>query len=193
MMENNDKEKSFDQNLSIHDTSPKGDSTFDQTLSTHSSSLELNPNATSPRGDSTFDQLTLELMCNKKKYNKIIEKTNPKKFEENREQLIKLNKYSNKIMNLTKQILDYPDIQITNEINNAFEEYSRVCIRYFEMKEYENKYNNEREFHDEDEDMLFYKMDESYENNDYSDTYFTNNPMNKLPSKSYWGKSINKI
>lgn len=141
--------------------------------------------------EKSFDQLTLELMCNKKKYNKIIEKTNPKKFEENREQLLKLNKYSKKIMNITKELLDSPDTQITNEINNAFEEYSKICIRYFEMKEYENKFNNEIE--SQDEDMLFDKIDDSYENTEKLDSYFTPNPMNSLPSKSYWGKSIHKI
>ena len=150
---------------------------------------ELTSVDTSFNGNSSFDQITLELMCNKKKYNKIIEKTNPKKFEENREQTIKLNKYSDKIMNITNQLLDSPDTQITNEINNAFEEYSRICIRYFEMKEYENKYNHESE----DEDILFGNIDDSYENKEKIDPFFTPNPMNKIPTKSYWGKSIHKI
>ena len=144
--------------------------------------IDTSHNDTSFNGNASFDQITLELMCNKKKYNKIIEKTNPKKFEENREQTNKLNKYSDKIMNITNQLLESPEIQITNEINNAFEEYSKICIRYFEMKEYENKYNRESE----DEDMMFDKIDDSYENIEKIDTFFT-------PSKSYWGKSIHKI
>ena len=160
-----------------------------ETLSTHSNDESqirvvdnMSQNNTLFNKNSSFDQITLELMCNKKKYNKIIEKTNPKKFEENREQTIKLNKYSNKIMNITNQLLESPEIQITNEINNAFEEYSKICIRYFEMKEYESKYNHDSE----DKDMMFDKIDDSYKNKEKIDPFFT-------PSKSYWGKSIHKI
>jgi hypothetical protein len=129
----------------------------------------------------TFDQITLELMCNKKKYNKVLEKTNPKKFEEQREHLTKIEKYSSKIMKLTEQLLGSPNTQITNEINNAFEEYSKICIRYFEMKEYEKKFANHHEKEEDDEDVLFGKIDndeESFEK--------------PFISHSYWGKSIIK-
>lgn len=133
------------------------------------------------RNDSEeFDNITLELMCNKKIYNKVLERTNPKKFEERREHLTKLEKYSNKIMNLTEQLLCSPNTQITNEINNAFGEYSKICIRYFEMKEYEKKYDNTvNEYENEDdEDILFGKIDNEQ-------------PKNNI-NHSYWGKSIIK-
>jgi hypothetical protein len=133
-------------------------------------------------GSALFSQITLELMCNKKKYNKVLEKTNPKKFEEQREHLTKIEKYSPKIMNLTEKLLGSPDTQITNEINNAFDEYSKICIRYFEMKEYENKFANHHEKEEEDdEDILFGRID--------NEEYILEKPS--IPH-SYWGKSIIK-
>lgn len=134
-----------------------------------------------------MDNITLELMCNKKNYNKILAKTNPKKFEERREHLTKVNKYSNKIKNLTEELLCSPDTQITNEVNTAFEEYSKICIRYFEMKEYENKHNTEKENVDDDE-ILFGNMDNEVENE--VDTIKPKDFYNI--TSSYWGKSIKK-
>lgn len=134
----------------------------------HIDSYKLNKNRLKT---TEFDNITLELMCNKKIYNKVLEKTNPKKFQERKEQITKLEKYSYKIMELTEQLIGSPDTQITNEINNAFEEYSKICIRYFEMKEYEEKCSSNKD-HDDD-DTLFCKID------------------NELPY-SYWGKTIIK-
>lgn len=137
----------------------------------HIDSYKLNKNRLKT---TEFDNITLELMCNKKIYNKVLEKTNPKKFQERIEQISKLEKYSYKIMELTEQLLGSPDTQITNEINNAFEEYSKICIRYFEMKDFEEKCSSNKDHFNEDEDdTLFCKID------------------NELPY-SYWGKTIVK-
>lgn len=148
-----------------------------------------------------FDKITIELMCNRKQYSKILSKTNPKKFEETREHLTKIKNYSTNIMNLTEELLNNPDTQITNEINNAFEEYSKICIRYFEMKEYENKYNPYDNGKDEDilfnETLMSHSSTLEFNASDSSATplHLQNNIDNTLPmiSKSFWGKSINKI
>lgn len=97
-----------------------------------------------------IDNLTLELFMNKGMYNKYIQRTNPQKYEENQTLFMKLKKYKNHIIELTNDLVENPDKQITNDVNDIFQAYVKELIRYFEMKAIEipsKKYN--------DEDMLF--------------------------------------
>lgn len=79
-----------------------------------------------------IDKLTLELLMNKTTYQKYIEKTDPKKFEENRSYKEKVELYSSRILEITKEYLENPDKQISLDMNHAFYEYSQSCIRHFE-------------------------------------------------------------
>lgn len=130
-----------------------------------SGDLDCSPVSSITTVPNTIDKLTLEIMCNKKKYNKILSKTDPKKFEEQREHLTKIRKYSSKILSLTERLMGSPDTQITNDIQDTFDIYIKACIRYYEMKEYENKHCLEGN-KDSDEDVLFGHMDESEEESD---------------------------
>jgi hypothetical protein len=69
---------------------------------------------------------------NKTTYQKYIEKTDPKKFEENRTYKEKVGLYRSRILEITKEYLENPDKQVSLDMNHAFYEYSQSCIRHFE-------------------------------------------------------------
>lgn len=127
-----------------------------------------------------FNELTLNLMTNKVYYNEYLEKTNPNKFNELQEYRKKLNKYSNKILNMTKELFENPDKVFNTETNEIFIEYTKVFIRYLEMKEVEKSNENSSDFHyeNEDDDIMF---DESKMENTYvPDVYWSKHRVKKM-------------
>jgi hypothetical protein len=100
-----------------------------------------------------IDKLTLELLMNKTTYQKYVEKTDPKKFEENRSYKEKVKIYKSRILEITKEYLENPDKQVSLDMNHAFYEYSQSCIRHFE----------DRDVNELDDDNLFtnYSTDNS--------------------------------
>lgn len=126
-----------------------------------------------------IDNITLELLMNKGQYNKYISKEHPEKYEKVKEFQGKLYKYKYDIIDLTKELLENPEKEITNEVNDIFQAYAKKLIHFFEMKELETgnlftprPYNN-------DDDMMFEKIDEP-----------TLTPVNNRDS--LWGKRITK-
>jgi hypothetical protein len=79
-----------------------------------------------------LDKLTLELLMNKTNYKKYIEKTDPKKFDERQQFLARVRKYRGRILSLTEDYLENPDIQVTLDMNQAFDDYMKSAIRYLE-------------------------------------------------------------
>lgn len=130
---------------------------------------QFRPNTTD---NSHIDDLTLELFMNKSMYNRYIEKTNPKKHQEQQEFLTKLNRYKHKILELTNTLVENPDKQITTDVNDIFNTYVKELVRYFEMKAIEMPSKNGK-----DGDTMFdpFSMDDETEHSDNSST-------------SYWGK-----
>jgi hypothetical protein len=113
-----------------------------------------------------FNDLTLSLMTNKTYYAEYLEKTNPVKFKKLEEYKKKINKYSSKILNMTKELLRNPDKSFNTETNDIFIEYTKVLIRYIEMKDLEDSNENSSSSSSssakfgEDEDMLFNVIEE---------------------------------
>jgi hypothetical protein len=126
-----------------------------------------------------IDKVNLEYLMNRTQYKKYVSKTNPTKHAENELFLMKINKYKNRISNLTENLLMNPEEPITIDVNNGFNEYVNILIKHFEMKDMEN----------EDNDTLFEKVD------DYSNQTNMNSiecedileDSNKI--KSFWGKN----
>jgi hypothetical protein len=117
-----------------------------------------------------IDQLTLETFMNKKNYKKYIEKANPQKYTEIQNHHLDLMKYRGSIITMTDDLLENPNLQITTEINDIFDAYTKTIIRHFKNKEFERKnpyYEDETQ--DEEEDILFGKIDD-------------------IPKESLWGK-----
>ena len=128
--------------------------------------------------NSSLDKITLELLINKKQYSKYLSKSDPSKYEEHKTHLSKVELYLEKILHLTRELLNDPDKQVTTDINTSFNEYVKTCIEYIEMKDYETKcnnvYNNDEDEDEDEDEMLFGKMDDPPK------------------TSSYWGKSIRK-
>lgn len=146
----------------------------------------------------SIDKITLELLTNKQQYNKYLSKEDPQKYKEHQIYLEKIRKYKSKILNLSKQFLENPEMSFNLEMNEMFGVFAKTAIRYIELRELENEnqYNagREKEADVEDEDVMFGKMDEASTNEeddpdefDLEKKYESSQKMN-----SYWGKSIKK-
>ena len=126
-----------------------------------------------------FNELTLNLMTNKVYYNEYLEKTNPIKYNELQVYKRKFDKYSNKILNMTKELFENPDKVFNTEVNEIFVEYTKVCIRYLEMKDVEKSNENSH---------MFQYEHGNNENND-DDVMFAENKMeNTFVSDVFWSK-----
>lgn len=152
-----------------------------------SQNTDANIEEPSTKSNEYIDKITLELLLNKNHYNKYLSKTNPKKFEEHKEYKQKLKKYSIDIIDMTSQLIENPNTQFSNEIEESFHIYIQSIFKYFELNELKkaNKYYE----NDEDEDTMFVNMD-NYENNHNYDN--DNDELiekeNNQFSHSFWGK-----
>lgn len=140
----------------------------------------------------SIDKITLELLTNKQQYNKYLSKEDPQKYREHQLYLEKIKKYKSKILNLSKQFLENPEMSFNLEMNEMFSVFAKTAIRYIELRELENEnqYNigREKEEIDEDDDVLFGKIDEQSTHLDLEDSeHESTQKMN-----SYWGKTIKK-
>jgi hypothetical protein len=128
-----------------------------------------------------IDSITLELLMNKGQYNKYISKKHPEKYEKVREFQEKLYKYKYDIIDLTKDLVENPEKEISVEVNEMFEAYVKKLIHFFEMKEIEtgNLFTPRPYNDDKEDDMMFEKIDEPV-------TF----PANS--GDSLWGKRISK-
>ena len=79
-----------------------------------------------------LDKLTLELLMNKTNYKKYVEKTDPKNFDERQQFLARVRKYRGRILSLTEDYLENPDIQVSLDMNQAFDDFMKSAIRYLE-------------------------------------------------------------
>jgi len=159
---------------------------------------EINVNSSFEKPDeladiSTIDEMTLQLLTNHVQYKRYLSKSNPAKYIEKNNFLAKIEKYKSRISELTAVLLENPEKPITNEINDIFNEYTKVLCRYFEMKDLENtggsKYNENYDYGNaDDEDELFGNMDDNVVVNQKQNQ---NPDMNKFWSKkngssSFW-------
>jgi hypothetical protein len=129
--------------------------------------------------NTSIDKLTLEIMGNKGRYKKYLSKADPKKYQETQEYLAKIKKYGNEMNSILNNYIYTPNKQVTNDLDEAFEHFSKSCIKYLEMKQIENiveksSYKN----NEDDEDVLFPFIDTS---------------KSQPGTSSYWGESITKL
>jgi hypothetical protein len=151
----------------------------------------------------SLDKITLELLINKNQYNKYLVKEDPKKYELHKKYLKTIQKYKSKILKITKNFVENPEFSLNLEMNEMFSIYFKTFIRYFEMQEVElqNFYNDTKT--EEEENMMFGKIDEvenesedeeededQKKKNDFKldEALIFNKSMN-----SFWGKNIKKI
>lgn len=116
-----------------------------------------------PVSNDFVDKMTLELLMNKNHYNRYTAQTNPKRFAEIKEYAQNIQTYREPILEITHELMQNPQKQITTDVNEAFDQYMKSMIRYFKMKELENQptYNRSNGYGaDEEDDTLFGKMED---------------------------------
>lgn len=101
-----------------------------------------------------LDKLTLELFMNKRNYKKYLEKTDPKKYSDMQLHHSDIQKYRGTILTMTDDLLENPNLQITTEINEIFDAYTKIIIRYLKHKEMEDNLETC------EEDVMFGTIDE---------------------------------
>ena len=134
------------------------------------------------------DKLTLELLMNKNHYQRYMSQTNPKRYAEIREYHENIDKFRARIENITEDLLNNPDKQITTDVNEAFENYMKTLITYFQMKQLESSSSGGGSGYeggdDMDDDVLFSKMEDTPVTYSKSEE---NTKSSKI-SKSFWSK-----
>ncbi len=126
------------------------------------SCLENNDELENPVNKTDIDELTLSLLMNQNHYRKYVAQINPEQANMDNQTIDDNRKYRNKILEITAHMIDTPDFQISTDISQIFNAYTRQLIRHFKMKDFDkqNKYHNGwYETNDDDDDMLFGKMD----------------------------------
>ena len=116
------------------------------------------------------DKITLELLMNKSQYTKYLSVKDPAKYEELQQHLEKVAKYKDQIMEITHEYCENHTTQKSLELNDAFSDYVKSCIKFIEMKEFEEEPKLQ------DEDTMFKRCD---------------NPQTR-PIQSFWGKGAIK-
>ena len=97
------------------------------------------------------DQISLEFLLNKTQYQKYLKKTDPQKFTEIQEFSENCSRLSRPIMDMTMRLLQTPKTdKYSQEVQDAFDRYARILIRYIEMKEMTDQLQSEYDNHDED-------------------------------------------
>ena len=127
-----------------------------------------------------IDQITLSLLMNKNHYRKYVAHNDPEQHYIENQRIADNRQYSNRIIELTRRLLDYPDTQITTDIDEMFVAYTKRLVQYFKRKDTEERgiqvtgcYENDNT----DEDVMFGNMDEPTET--------VNEPSG---AHSFWGK-----
>ena len=131
------------------------------------------------------NDITLNLLMNKSKHQKYIFKSNPEEY--NREQLHRkmLRSYKCKILDITRKLIE-EDVVISTDVNEGFDNYTKLLLRYLKMKEFEK--NEELGF--VEEDVLFGTMDESSDENERTQSSV---PLGQQSDMfSFWGSKIEK-
>tara|TARA_B100001175_G_scaffold64325_1_gene52501 strand:+ start:5785 stop:6222 length:438 start_codon:yes stop_codon:yes gene_type:complete len=140
-----------------------------------------------------FDKLNMEMLMNKKQYQKYLSKTDPDKHKVHLEFLKSVKKHKYEILKLTNQFLDNPNTDFNLSVNEMFETYAKSLIEFIEIKKLDQQTNGgcyENDYQD-DENEAFDKEQDDDENED--ETYFGQDHY--LPNRSidsFWGKNITK-
>lgn len=119
-----------------------------------------------------IDRMTLELLMNKNHFQRYISKNDPSRFAKIEEYHQNLDTYRERIIEMTRDLLNNPQKQITTDVDESFQQYTKTLIKYFEMRKLEK--DSKHIQYDDDDDMLFSHMDD--------------HRQPEQPMKSFWGK-----
>jgi len=138
---------------------------------------------TTTENNDYINNITMNFLMNKSQHKKFISTEDPAQYEREQKHIRSLRKHKNEIMDLTRRLICEPDTQITTDVNESFNDYTRTLLRYLKMKEIENKgYNN-----NSDDDMLFGNVDESDD-----DSVMESDSPKTNDITSFWGAKLIK-
>jgi hypothetical protein len=130
-----------------------------------------------------LDQLTIELLTNKKHFNKYLSNNDPEKFKMEVTRTANIQKYNTQILNLINEMLFNNEYMVSNEMQISFNHFLDICFRHFESIQ-----SNDEDYNKNEDDILF-PHEEIASNDPPSlnklDIYLTN--------KSFWGNNIKKM
>tara|TARA_B110000285_G_scaffold53194_1_gene60522 strand:+ start:5349 stop:5798 length:450 start_codon:yes stop_codon:yes gene_type:complete len=130
-----------------------------------------------------INSITMNFLMNKSQHNKFVSIEDPGKYQREQRHIRSLIKHKNEILNLTRRLICEPDTQITTDVNESFNDYTRTLLRYLKMKDIENKgYDN-----NSDDDVLFGSVDESED-----EGHVESNCPNVDDITSFWGTKLIK-
>ena len=139
--------------------------------------------------DPKIAKLTLEMFMNNNYYKKYLSTSDPLAYKEHQDFLDALTRHRYSILDITKQLLNAPETQITAPVLETFRQYVAACIKYIEHRELEERSDvavggGEREWSDAESDHedLFARVDED------------GDPEPEIAPfpKSFWGTAIRK-
>ena len=142
---------------------------MDNNLDISNNNLDIsNNNLDISNNNFHVNDITMKYLVNKNHYDKYISKINPDKSKEKEDYIDNLNKYSNEIIDITKEYLHDNDCNIDSFISQSFEHYSKSILKYLKHKEIENlnKFNNDSISYEKDDDIIFSNLDYSYWSNE---------------------------
>lgn len=139
-------------------------------------------NTESQETNEYVDKLTLELFMNKNNYKKYVLEYNPELNNKLREHYDSIRKYKTRILNLTRELLDDPSLQITTDVNESFNDYVRSLMSHFKMKDIENQDSFEK-----DPDMLFGNIENNDHCQDNEDTELQETSPETVTQHNFWG------
>ena len=132
--------------------------------------------------DDYINNITMNFLMNKSQHKKYISEEDPARYEREQKHIRTLKKHKNEIIELTRRLICEPDTQLTTDVNESFNDYTRTLLRYLKMKDIEKKgYDN-----DSDNETLFGNIDES----DEEDTDSKRDSQNDITS--FWGTNLIK-
>lgn len=153
--------------------------------------------------DPKIAKLTLEMFMNNSYYTKYLSTSDPNAYKEHQGFLDAILRHRYSIIDITHQLLDHPETQITSPVLEAFRDYANACIKYIELKELEERAeitfeDGDREWSDgeSDHEPLFSSLNlqnnDDIENNKFIiDPKENEDELSPFP-KSFWGPTIKK-
>ena len=120
----------------------------------------------SPSDNKFIDELTMKLLTNQTNYAKYLSKNDTEKYEEQQQFIMDCNDYYHQIMNMTKDLCKQKENNYGSDVNQAFNNYARIVIRYLEVKQKSDE--QQKEYSD---DLIGEQFPDSIEHEDSINDY----------------------
>lgn len=120
----------------------------------------------SPSDNKFIDELTMKLLTNQTNYAKYLYKNDSEKYEEQQQFIMDCNDFYHQIMNITKELCKQKENSYGSDVNQAFNNYARIVIRYLEVKQKSDE--QQKEYHD---DLIEEQFPDSIEDEDTLNDY----------------------